>query len=229
MIIDANSSLIDHRREAHPSSALAIPEIVSNVVRYVPLYHMPACARVSKSWYQAFMPFIWENISLIKSKPSLLEAVNNHRHLVKTLTIHTLMPRIASLRFPNLKSLSIRSSKAEQRAEFILNHSDITALELLYLKSVPQSALWDTLFGFRHLRELRLTGVIMDRKDTDAFWQICTLIERGVFYDVYVADQSSLSSVEFPRMKELNILTFRSVCAEVSKAGVVPLEPVFNV
>ncbi|KAK3814145.1 MAG: hypothetical protein J3Q66DRAFT_371079 [Benniella sp.] len=168
---------------------------------------MPACARVSKSWYQAFMPFIWKSISLNKPNPSLLEAVKNHHHLVKTLTLDSRVPKNANLRFPNLKSLSLHSFKTKQHAEVILNHSDIAALRLIYRKSVPGFALWDTLSGFRHLRELSLVGVTIAKKDTNAFWQVCTLLELGTFHEVYVADQSSLSCVEFPRMKKLHILT----------------------
>lgn len=172
---------------------------------------MPACARVSKSWYQAFMPFIWENVSLDRPRPSLLEAAKNHHRLVKTLTLDSLVPQNAGLRFPNLKSLSLRSFTVEQQhSEFILNHSDIAALGLNYHKSVPGFALWDALSGFRHLRELSLTDVTMDKKDMNAFWQVCTLLELGVFYDVHVADQSSLSCFEFPRMKKLHISTSRS-------------------
>lgn len=208
MIIDA--SLIGHRRQAHAPSALELPEIVSYVARYVPLRALPACARVSKLWYQACVPFIWENVSLNTTDPGSLEAIKGHNHFVKTLTIGSLTPECAGLRFPNLMSLLVHHVKAEEHADFIFNHPDIATLNLLYFKSDLEFALWSTVHGFRHLRKLRLSGLVMDKKDTDAFWQICTLLESGKFHDVRVADPSGLLCMEFPRMKELKVMGFLS-------------------
>ncbi|KAF9963491.1 hypothetical protein BGZ65_002934 [Modicella reniformis] len=67
-------------QSAHP---LKILEIVSYVASYVRKRDLTACALVSKTWYQAFNPSIWYDISWEPRRQFLPKAIHRHIQLKK--------------------------------------------------------------------------------------------------------------------------------------------------
>ncbi|KAG0004498.1 hypothetical protein BGZ65_000249, partial [Modicella reniformis] len=95
-------------QSTHP---LEIPEIVSYVASYVRKRNLTACALVSKTWYQAFNPFIWHDITSNHDEQFLPKAIHRHSQLVRTYLAHKCIYKrkkeILKLRFPNLVSLDL--------------------------------------------------------------------------------------------------------------------------
>ena len=90
----------------HP---LELPEILSHIASYVHERSLPACARVSKGWYQAFIPHIWKDVSFTPRKPEHV-AMPRYSHHVKKLYVgvENLIPDLPQC--PNLQSLTISRS-----------------------------------------------------------------------------------------------------------------------
>ncbi|KAK3810181.1 MAG: hypothetical protein J3Q66DRAFT_404945 [Benniella sp.] len=187
----------------HP---LEIPEILLCITRYVPTKSLPACARVSKAWYQTFMPAIWKEINPHDYDLGASIALQSHRDLVKSLVLFDPTQGPESFTFPNLHSLFVTGTAAQTATKMILEHNTISCL--IFLDSQPPPGLWAKLLEFPNLNRLDLYQVNIDANDTDAFWQLCTHLEKLRVHDTDIVDRSQLSSMEFPRLKELDILQY---------------------
>jgi len=119
----------------HP---LELVEILSLVVAFLPLRSLLACARVSRVWYQACIPCIWNYLEL--NDPSKLK-------------IGCIPQEYVALRFVNLDSLELHAPDT-RTIQFIMEHPTVTTLELRDLSQDCQPAFWDALLGFRNLRSL---------------------------------------------------------------------------
>jgi len=180
----------------HP---LGLPEILSHVASYVHKRSLPACAQVSKGWYQAFIPQIWMDVHLGTEGPHL-EAMPRYGHHVITLDVDLEDHALDSLRCPNLQSLTL--TQCPRSTELVLSHPHITRLSI-YDAQLPE--LWTTLLQLHSLRDLDLNGVSVLEQETDMFWQLCTRLERLSVYDVFFTSQGQLSSMKFPGLKELHV------------------------
>ncbi|KAK3810173.1 MAG: hypothetical protein J3Q66DRAFT_64104 [Benniella sp.] len=181
----------------HP---LELPEILSHIALYLHSRSYPTCAQVSKGWYQVFIPLIWKSVHLRAGEPHP-EAVLRYSHHVATLYVHLEDQVLDPLRCPNLQSLTL--AKYPTSKELILSHTHITRLCLQHAQLVPE--LWTTLLQLHSLRDLELYGARVLEQDTDAFWQLCTRLKRlSVFY-LSIPRQGQLSSMEFPRLKEMDV------------------------
>ncbi|KAK3810169.1 MAG: hypothetical protein J3Q66DRAFT_64061 [Benniella sp.] len=179
----------------HP---LEVPEILSHIALYVHERSLPACARVSKGWYQAFIPQIWKDINLT---PQRLEAMPRYSHHVKKLRVGVgdLTPDLPQC--PNLQSLVLY--KYPRSTELVLNHLHITRLCVQHIPLVPE--LWTILPQLHSLRELDLQMTSVPEQETDTFWQFCTRLERLNVHDVSIPHQGQLSSMAFPNLKQLTV------------------------
>ncbi|KAG0243765.1 hypothetical protein B0O80DRAFT_463821 [Mortierella sp. GBAus27b] len=187
----------------HSPHPLDLPEILSHVARYVHEKSLPSCARVSKAWYRAFIPLVWEDIKVIHRGQVVPKAIWSHSHLVKRLKFGNRSIVNTSLRCPNLELLDFgRDLWADRVTELIISHPSITSLKLTRSKSGRELGIWTQLLEFRHLKALRLYCIEIGERDTDAFWQLCTRLERMQIMRLWVK-LSSLSSMEFPNIKDL--------------------------
>jgi len=182
----------------HP---LEIPEILLYVASYVSVQSLPVCARVSKSWHQAFMPAVWKEIDLSDYKNGAFMAIRSHRHLVKSFDLSSLLQEPVIL--PNLNSLSVVSPAVPKATKLILNHTSISHLR--FNRFQPSPRLWSKLLGFPNLNRLELCRIKIDEKHIGSFWQLCTHLEHLGVRNSDIVDRGQLSSMEFPRLKELNL------------------------
>ncbi|KAF9356721.1 hypothetical protein BGX34_009782 [Mortierella sp. NVP85] len=194
----------------HP---LEIPEILLQVALWVSARDHPVCARVSKAWYQVFVPLIWKSIRWNTRGQRAPEAAWRHADLVKSLCIGTTTKKHPIPRFPNLKSLFGNS----WHPELVLDQPSIAALRFHCLDSTPEPALWDGLLGFHHLKALWMANSKIHEKNIDAFWQLCTRLEKLHLAYHIVGDNSRLPA-EFPHIKELDISTLGA-----GEYGIIPL------
>ncbi|KAF9936210.1 hypothetical protein BGZ65_002665 [Modicella reniformis] len=191
-------------QSTHP---LEIPEIVSQVASYVRKHTLKGCALVSTTWYQAFNPLIWRDISWKNARP-FLEAIHPHTQLVRTFKadhgINERRKEFLDLRFPNLVSLDLPVTPLEEDTkEWVLGHSSLTFLRLRGNKL--SSVFWNTLLGFRHLEDLTVFYPKLSRKDIDTFWQLCTHLERLELFHPEIPHPGNMFSLEFPSIKEFKL------------------------
>ncbi|KAK3823247.1 MAG: hypothetical protein J3Q66DRAFT_437640 [Benniella sp.] len=160
----------------HP---LELVEILSLVAAYLPLESLPACTRVSKTWYQACVPLIWSDIHL-GGLSRCSASIQKNKHLVKRVNIgYVWRKELASLSFSNLDSicLDVPELHGGDTIQFIMEHPTVTRLELKHLAS-GQPAFWDALLGFRNLRSLSMSSLEIFGTNMDKFWQLCARLER---------------------------------------------------
>ncbi|KAI8348144.1 hypothetical protein B0O80DRAFT_502273 [Mortierella sp. GBAus27b] len=191
----------------HPSD---LPEIIQHVARYTPKSCFPSCARVSRAWYRVFVPLVWESVEVKYSNHCLPKATRNHRHLIKRLKfIHEPISNPA-LVCPNLVSLTVANGlQARCLTMLVTEHPSITFLEMYAFEPSLGIELWNKLHECNHhLKGLKLTSMFIDTKDTDAFWQLCTRLERVYFTNLRLLSRGSLSSMEFPHIKEVSLWNF---------------------
>ncbi|KAG0234721.1 hypothetical protein BGX31_004460 [Mortierella sp. GBA43] len=162
-----------------PLHPLELPEIVSRVAEYVPRGRLPVCARVSKAWYQASIPVLWRYIPMCGPIPP--ESVQVHRHLVKVFEASVALPKeCISWRFPNLEWLNVDLVQdCPGTKEFTLGHPTVSRLEIgNFIDAGPGPGFWQTLLGFKNLKDLTLSLMFMKERDLGTFWQLCTRLER---------------------------------------------------
>ncbi|KAK3810171.1 MAG: hypothetical protein J3Q66DRAFT_352311 [Benniella sp.] len=179
----------------HP---LELPEILSHIASYVHKRSRPACARVSKGWYQAFIPHIWKDINLPVQR---LEAMRRYSHHVKKLYVGVKNPMLDPPQCPNLQSLTLY--EYSRSTEFVLSHLHITHLWLAQGQLLRD--LWTILPQLHSLRDLGLTSTIVSEQETDTFWQVCARLERLRVWHVSIPHQGQLSSMAFPGLKNLAV------------------------
>jgi hypothetical protein len=186
---------------------LDLPEIISHIASYISEGSRPACARVSKAWYRALLPFIWKEIKLNGWGRLSLEAIQSHSNLVKTLEVDNIPTQdYLALRCPNLVVLRLKHSlRDEDSLEMIAEHPSISGLQLSGSMQRYPTWFWDKLIGFSNLKNLTAPFIKTGAEDIDKFWQLCTRLERLSLTRPYFARQGSLASMEFPHLWELSM------------------------
>ncbi|KAF9961325.1 hypothetical protein BGZ65_010885 [Modicella reniformis] len=208
----------------HP---LEIPEIVSYMASYMRKRDHTACALVSKTWYQVFNPFIWHHISWNYERPFLPEAIHRHTQLVRTVkTVYAYKKETAKLlklRLPNLVSLNVVYNFEQDMKEWIIKHPSMTRLTLRGAWSLD-SKLWNSLLGFRHLKDFTMSYREIGESVIDTFWQLCTHLERLEIVESCIPQQGNLLSMTFPsikqleldRMEDVSVLEFMQRCPNLT-------------
>ncbi|KAF9079878.1 hypothetical protein BGX23_003042 [Mortierella sp. AD031] len=64
---------------------LDIPEILAHLGTFLDQRDARACVLVSKAWYEAFQPVLWEHVETANEIPPL--AMEKHAHLIRTLSL----------------------------------------------------------------------------------------------------------------------------------------------
>jgi len=181
-----------------PTHPLEIPEILLHMTSYVPVKSLPTCARVSKSWYQAFVPAIWKEISLSDDSKIPFKAMQSQSHLVQSLVLVDLSQGPTPFIFPNLDSLSVLGPVVGT-TKMILKHTSIRHMRLNDLR--PSSGLWVKLLESLNLSRLEIGRIKIAQEHTAAFWQLCTHLEHLRVCDSEIVDRGQLSSMRLPRLK----------------------------
>ncbi|KAF9354083.1 hypothetical protein BGX34_011225 [Mortierella sp. NVP85] len=194
-----------------PPRPLDLPEIISHIASYISERSRPACARVSKAWYRALLPFIWEEIKLSDWGRLSLEAIQSHSNLVKKLEVGNLPTQEhLAFRCPNLVLLRlIHALQDEDSLELIAEHPSVSDLHLSGSMARYPAWFWDKLIGFSNLKTLAVPFIKTGAEDIDKFWQLCTRLERLTLTRPYFSRQGSLASMEFPHLWELSMVALQ--------------------
>ncbi|KAK3810133.1 MAG: hypothetical protein J3Q66DRAFT_352186 [Benniella sp.] len=190
----------------HP---LETPEILWEVSKHVSWRTLFACARVSKAWYQTFLPQIWKDIELTKNKPHPPGAIHGYMcdRLVKTLRICcALKSEHSSLILPNLASLTVENANwNENLFKLVGNHPTLTHLDLGGDIGTHTTRFLGILAGLHRLKDLKIKGLEVNENNVDTFWQLCAQLERLDISFQQIPTQDHHPSMELPRMRELRV------------------------
>ncbi|KAK3810263.1 MAG: hypothetical protein J3Q66DRAFT_352655 [Benniella sp.] len=187
--------------QPHP---LELPEILNSVAKYVPDRSLPACARVSKTWHQEFIPLIWRTINLRDHAPVPGTLHAHSQHITELHLFRPLPQEFATLTCPNLYCLEIMGQDYDPSG-FIFRHQSLTRLVLDGYSPGPQTTLWEEILGLDKLKDLTIMDIDIDTEDVDKFWQVCTRLERLDFGCIEMETPSDLLSMEFPRMQTFRL------------------------
>ncbi|KAI8346121.1 hypothetical protein B0O80DRAFT_247375 [Mortierella sp. GBAus27b] len=190
-----------------PAHPLDLLDILSFVALYVRSRDLPNCLLVSRTWHQAFLPFVWKDIAL--DEPSEA-AVQVHRHLVRRLEIQHNSGHLDTLHLPNLDIVSVYCPSQDPIVPFIMRHPTLNCIELPSNIMGIDATFWNTLLGFQHLRELVVgTAEVIGPISSRWFWQLCAQLDRLVLTANSNAESHSIPTIEFSRIRDLSLIEFQ--------------------
>ena len=189
---------------------LKIPEILWEVSQHVTGRTLLACVRVSKAWYQAFLPQIWRDIELTKNKPHPPGAIHGYMYsrFVKTLRIYC-SPRqdYSSLILPNLASLTVENAEWNEHLFKLVSHYPMLIhLDIRRKMETHSTRCLGLLIRLHSLKDVTLMGLEVNETNVDTFWQLCTQLERLHISFQRISTQDGClppPTMEFPRMRQL--------------------------
>ncbi|KAK3810146.1 MAG: hypothetical protein J3Q66DRAFT_373188 [Benniella sp.] len=186
---------------------LKIPEILWEVSQHVTGRTLLACVRVSKAWYQAFLPQIWRHIELTKNKPHPPGAIHGYMYsrFVKTLKIYCIPGReYWSLILPNLASLTVENAEwNENLFKLVSNYPMLIHLDIRKKMEAHSTRCLGLLTRLHSLKDVTLMGLEVNETNVDTFWQLCAQLERLYVSFQRISTQDTLPTMEFPRMRQL--------------------------
>jgi hypothetical protein len=191
---------------------LKIPEILWEVPQYVSGRSLLACVRVSKAWYQAFLPQLWRDIELTKKKPHPPGAIHGYMYsrFVKTLIIRCIPAREhSSLVLPNLASLTVENANWDENLfKLVSNYSTLIHLDLGGKIETHSTRFLGILVGLQSLKDVTLMGLDVNEDNVDTFWQLCAHLERLDISFRRISAHDRQPPMEFSRMRELRVSDF---------------------
>ncbi|KAK3810176.1 MAG: hypothetical protein J3Q66DRAFT_404940 [Benniella sp.] len=198
----------------HP---LELPEVLLSVASYVSERSLPDCVRVSKAWHQVFVPLLWKDIALQKSRPIMPQAIHSNSQFVKTLRIcQSFAWERAAPVFPKLDSLTFEYSIPDEYVfDFTTRHPFLTYLGLVKTVLPLSSRLLDQLIGLYNLRHLGIRVLQADEDNADKVWQLCARLERLDLSYLVISTQGNLGSTEFPHLCELRGIDCDEDCLQL--------------
>ena len=189
---------------------LDIPEILDCVAQFVSEESRPTCSRVSRAWYHAFSPCIWQDIKLDYDRSDLPKAVHRYSHFIRTLTIDCVPTKeYNALQCSHLRSLKVGDPrKSYDYSDFITRYPSLTRLSLTGLRSYAPSSspsIWHKLLAFSGLTDLTVSHMVIDEDNVDSFWDLCTRLTRLEFNWISLRHLGNLLWMEFPLLTELQL------------------------
>ncbi|KAF8929861.1 hypothetical protein BGZ58_008627 [Dissophora ornata] len=196
-----------------------LPEIRELLKNHLPKHALVQCIRVNRAWYASFLPSIWEDISLYPLSPGREsgpspESVNNHRHLIRSLSFHYTIERAYSSRaFPNLGSLRLfdisPTTTQPQEEEKQTERSDIEILTLnptlMHLKFSLTEPDWQAISELKHLKVLELISCAKICSNPQ-FWTVCAQLETLILTNANIPDLRSLpNNTVFEKLRTLDL------------------------
>ncbi|KAI8604496.1 hypothetical protein EDD21DRAFT_350876 [Dissophora ornata] len=175
---------------------LNLPEIRLSIAEHLKKPDLVRCLRVCRSWYDTFLPLVWENVSVDKSRRVRLsqdalkpEVLHSHSHLIKDLHIVDWQENYPFV-FPRMQTLDFHlfngrtPSQAIYLAPLIEQNQSLVKLNLWKLDIDIDYRVWEVLLKLPHLRELSLGMSSIQEDDIVRFWTICENLESLILEHV---------------------------------------------
>jgi len=188
-----------------------IPDILWKVPHHVTGRSLLACVRVSKVWYQAFLPQIWKDIELTKKKPHPPGAIYGYMYsrFVKTLRIRCSFKKEHTLILPNLASLTVENVNCDENLLRLIGHYPMLIhLDVRRNIGTHSTRFLGILTRLHSLKDVTLMGLEVNETNVNRFWQLCAQLERLDVSFQQISIQDIQPAMQFPRMRELRASDF---------------------
>ena len=187
-----------------PRNPWEIPEVFGAVAAYFSKNDLARCLRVSKSWRDSLLPFLWRAIKVKFYPPTgpSLEDINCHRHLIRDLTFNGYFlgfdSKTCKLGFyPERSMPHIRRKLLELTMMFpSLCELNLTRVELVHTP-------WMTLSEHTRIRKLHLDDIHIKETEAPAFWKTCEKLDVLSLTKVTIKGGRIPSDIVFHQLHKL--------------------------
>ncbi|KAF9188147.1 hypothetical protein BGZ51_000714 [Haplosporangium sp. Z 767] len=229
---------------------LDLPELRMIIRQFMNKKTLAACVLVSKAWYKAFVPFLWETIKLgerrnYRFKKVPLDGFRNTRNWVRS--VHLDHEKPIRMRwnempiFPNLKALKAEmlcTSSEDHIMSMIAQHPLITHMDLTFDVTYNCVVFWDLIVKQVHLVDLKLKYMTFWHENVDAFITTCSRL-HSLSLDG-ISSEDMLDNVDLPvfpirnlylintKWQENNFLLFSTKCPDLETFNCVDFFSTFS-
>jgi hypothetical protein len=200
-----------------PTGPLEIQEIVDLVVSYLKRNDIKTCVHVSKSWRRMFLPYRWRIVTAGSNVETYggtspigpkQDAISNHRHLIRDLSLFNKVRGYDEYHYPNLRRLVIDMSRHASKSNPLLMNITTMAPMLADLTLVgvtAPSTFWETLSTHPSIRHLDLAYLSLDVDDASGLWRTCIKLESLQMANVGIDDRCRPENVVFAQLRQLRL------------------------
>ncbi|KAF9997779.1 hypothetical protein BGZ80_002267 [Entomortierella chlamydospora] len=195
---------------------LHIPEIRTEIGRYLKKPALARSALVCREWNRTFIPLLYSVVEINRCEvisPSI-KTLRRNKVFIKSMAVMTdeLDPLYSHLFMPNLKTLKLcLKSPSDSIEPMIQNHKNIRFLELPRISSDDKNMFWKSVASLPHLEELTIRN--QNGHETDTMWDICSRLKKlnitNSFHQGLRASTgtgtSSMRAADFHLLRDLTI------------------------
>ncbi|KAG0281366.1 hypothetical protein BGZ97_009276, partial [Linnemannia gamsii] len=204
------------------TTILDLPKEIHLIIgQHLHLKSIYSCILVCRSFYSAFIPYLWSGISPINPQDRTITTSSTHvranAHHIKYFTIFpTLTEEFYHLVFPRLRTLCMRAYiedfgnenyfvvKPSLKVHFMLSHPFVRKLVYLHNDVLPKE-FWDVFSG------------IVKADALNAFWKVCGQVQNLRLMDVNIPGSAPVPlTLSFQQLKSLKIERLRSTSRDFS-------------
>ncbi|KAG0016817.1 hypothetical protein BGZ81_011029 [Podila clonocystis] len=168
--------------------ALDLHEILTLIAEYLDRRDILSCTKVSKTWYNVFLPFLWRHVVVTQTGPSFSHA-HQLIHRIQRLELRSSPVRssVPTQGFSHLTTLKIsgldhrehiHNSNWPQLTSILLNLGPTNTLHSFELcDSSASPYFWTALSQCPQLVSLTLTRSTVPASAFTAFWNTCAALE----------------------------------------------------
>ncbi|KAG0012322.1 hypothetical protein BGZ80_000052, partial [Entomortierella chlamydospora] len=209
-----------------PNDPLCLPEIQLLVARYLEDRDLTECIRVCKLWHIAFLPCLWEDLTLkyrfIDERPigPLLNALQRNRQLVKVLRMQSAFSTNYAISYPRLHTLNLRMVDIHDRGPtptieleqeydptpLIRLNPSIVNLSLEFIKGPYSAPFWRAVADLTNLKNLEIRDSVIEISTASDFWGLFTLLNKLVVIRSSVVRSGTIPPMlTYPQLRTLEL------------------------
>ncbi|KAF9352895.1 hypothetical protein BGX34_011914 [Mortierella sp. NVP85] len=200
---------------AHP---LEIREIADVVASYLRKKDVATCIRVSKGWYDSFLPHVWrivrteleDDYGVLHPIRPERDAIDNHRHFIQDLTLINTIDGFSEYEYPNIRRLEIDMEERKSPINMNLTTQTPMLVDLKLTCVNVQWSFWSALSNNRHLKHLSLVYLTIKVNDAPSLWKTCMRLESLQMEYVLIEEGGRPKDMVFDKLRQLKFHASRA-------------------
>ncbi|KAF9371111.1 hypothetical protein BGX21_005262, partial [Mortierella sp. AD011] len=182
------------------TNPLYIPELLTNIAKYLKKHHVVKCLQVCKHWHHTLAPLVWRSVRIRREPKDTTdnaltrECFLKYSDLIFELSDGYILPGHCTMTFPNLHTLdlytsfSTRDSLGESYAvELVSLNPSLVDISVCQPDSTRGVQFWEVVSNLQYLKSIRTFNVALHEDEMETFWKVLSKLE-----DVH------LEMLEFP-------------------------------
>ncbi|KAF9200411.1 hypothetical protein BGZ49_009362 [Haplosporangium sp. Z 27] len=205
---------------------LFLPEIQLLVGQYLENRDLLKCIRVCRFWHTAFLPFLWEDVTLkyrfINGQPigPPLDSLQRNRHFVQILRMQAAFSTNYAITYPRLHTLTLQMVDAynnrqtstteleheHNQAPLIRFNPTIVNLTIEYSHGIYTENLWREIVDLENLKNLQVWDSTIDSDSASNFWELFTQLNKLVLIRSSVVRSNTIPPQQiYPQLRRLEL------------------------